>query len=135
VSPQIDEGEPEPIRKWRERQEEEIRRRDEASATKKQKTIADAEKAIDDFYAEYNQKAERNIKRNKENEAEFLANLEASLSAGTTWSRIADLIELQNSQSKTLARAGPGTRDLTRFKEVLLRLKREGDTAPGAGGY
>ena len=29
----------------------------------------------------------------------------------------------------------PGTTDLTRFKEVLLRLKREGSTAPGAGGY
>jgi hypothetical protein len=44
-------------------------------------------------------------------------------------------MELQNSQSKTIARAGPGTTDLSRFKEVLLRLKREGDAAPGAGGY
>lgn len=58
-----------------------------------------------------------------------------SLSNGTTWQRICDLIELQNSQSKTVARAGPGTTDLTRFKEVLLRLKREGDAAPGAAGY
>ena len=58
-----------------------------------------------------------------------------SLSNGTTWQRICDLIELQNSQSKTAARAGPGTTDLTRFKEVLLRLKREGDAAPGAAGY
>ena len=54
-----------PVRKWRERKEEEIRRRDEAFAAKKQKTILDAEKAIDDFYKEYNQKAERNIKQNK----------------------------------------------------------------------
>ena len=77
----------------------------------------------------------RMVSPNRENEAEFLAELEASLSAGTTWTRIADLIELQNSQSKTLARAGPGTSDLTRYKDVLLRLKREGDTAPGAGGY
>ncbi len=53
------------VREWRERQEEEIRHRDEASAAKKQKTIKDAEKAIDDFYKEYNQKAERNIKQNK----------------------------------------------------------------------
>ncbi|KAF8317273.1 clathrin light chain [Cantharellus anzutake] len=136
-TPQLgaDEEEPEPIRKWRERQEEEIRRRDEASAAKKRETISNAEKAIDDFYKEYNQKTERNIKQNKENEAQFLADLQTSLSVGTTWSRIADIIELQNSQSKTLARAGPGTTDLTRFKEVLLRLKREGDIAPGAGGY
>ena len=57
------------------------------------------------------------------------------MSAGTTWERICKLIELENSQSKTIARAGAGTTDLTRFKEVLLRLKREGDSAPGASGY
>lgn len=58
-----------------------------------------------------------------------------ALGRGTTWSRIADLIQLQDSQSKTIARTGPGTTDLTRFKEVLLRLKREGEDAPGHGGY
>lgn len=71
----------------------------------------------------------------REHEEEFLASLTDSLSAGTTWERIAKLIELENSQSKTIARTGAGTTDLTRFKEVLLRLKREGDAAPGAGGY
>lgn len=68
-------------------------------------------------------------------EAEFLAEMQASLSAGTTWERICNLIELQNSQSKTTARAGPGTADLSRFTEILLRLRREGDTTPGAAGY
>ena len=71
----------------------------------------------------------------REHEEEFLASMTDSLSAGTTWERIAKLIELENSQSKTIARAGPGTTDLTRFKEVLLRLKREGTSAPGAAGY
>lgn len=71
----------------------------------------------------------------REHEEEFLQNLTDSLSQGTTWSRIADIIELQNSQSKTIARAGQGTTDLSRFREVLLRLKREGDSAPGAAGY
>lgn len=71
----------------------------------------------------------------RDSEIEFASNQEAALSAGTTWSRITDLLELQNSQSKSIARAGPGTTDLTRFKEVLLRLKREGENAPGAGGY
>ena len=68
-------------------------------------------------------------------EEEFKNNLSESLADGTTWSRIADLIELENSQSKTIARTGPGSTDLTRFKEVLLRLKREGSSAPGAAGY
>ena len=41
-------------------------------------------------------------------EAEFLANQSSSLTQGTTWERIAALIELENSQSKTIARAGAG---------------------------
>jgi len=73
--------------------------------------------------------------RTRDQEAEYLESLSGSLSTGTTWERICELIELQNSQSKTIARTGAGTSDLSRFKEVLLRLKREGDAAPGAGGY
>lgn len=61
--------------------------------------------------------------------------MQDALSVGTTWDRICNIVELQNSQSKTISRAGTGTSDLSRFKEILLRLKREGDTAPGAAGY
>ena len=68
-------------------------------------------------------------------EEEFKSGLTDSLSSGTTWSRICDTLELENSQSKSIARTGAGTTDLGRFKEVLLRLNREGDNAPGAGGY
>lgn len=71
----------------------------------------------------------------RESEQEFLTSLQDSLSEGTTWSRIASLVELENSQSKTIARSGPGTSDLSRYKEILLRMKREGDNAPGAAGY
>ncbi|KAI0742781.1 clathrin light chain [Daedaleopsis nitida] len=131
----LEEDEPEDIKAWREKQAEEIKARDEASKAKRQETIGKAERAIDQFYEEYAAKKERNIRENKEHEEEFLANLTASLSQGTTWQRICDVIELQNSQSKTIARTGPNTTDLTRFKEVLLRLKREGDAAPGAAGY
>ena len=71
----------------------------------------------------------------RETEEAFLQHLTDSLSTGTTWERICDFIELENSQSKTLARAGTATTDLSRFKEVLLRLRREGESAPGAAGY
>lgn len=66
-----------------------------------------------------------------------MSNLESKLGEGTTWSRIADLVGLENSQSKTLARAlpGGGGSDLARMKEALLKLKRQGDAAPGAAGY
>jgi Clathrin light chain len=71
----------------------------------------------------------------RDSEEKYLTELTDSLSRGTTWDRICELVELQNSQSKTLARAGPGTTELSRFREVLLRLRREGTSAPGAAGY
>ncbi|KAG1782009.1 clathrin light chain-domain-containing protein [Suillus placidus] len=131
----LDEDEPEVIRKWRESQVEEIQARDEASKAKRQQTIGKAEHAIDQFYEEYAAKKERTIRENKDEEGDFLESLSSSLTKGTTWERICEIAELQNSQSKTIARAGPGTTDLSRFKEVLLRLKREGTAAPGAAGY
>ncbi|KAG6813756.1 hypothetical protein H0H92_007708 [Tricholoma furcatifolium] len=135
LNQQIEEDEPQVIKDWRQKQQEEIAARDEASKARRQDTIAQAERSIDEFYENYSKKKERNIRENKDQEADYLASLSASLSSGTTWERICDIIELQNSQSKTIARTGTGTTDLNRFKEVLLRLKREGDAAPGAAGY
>jgi len=135
TQPVQDEDEPEVVKAWREKQANEIKKRDEASAAKRQETISKAEHSIDQFYEDYNAKKERNIKENKQQEADYLASFSDSLSAGTTWARICNYIDLENSQSKTLSRTGAGTTDLTRFKEVLLRLKREGEAAPGAAGY
>ncbi|KAF8190792.1 clathrin light chain-domain-containing protein [Pholiota molesta] len=129
------EDEPQVIKDWRERQQAEIAAREEESKARRNETIDKAERAIEEFYGNYAKKKERSIRDNKNSEAEYLAELQASLSTGTTWERICNLVELQNSQSKTIARTGAGTTDLTRFKEVLLRLKREGDAAPGAAGY
>ncbi|KAL0579619.1 Clathrin light chain [Marasmius crinis-equi] len=131
----LEEEEPEVIKEWRQKQAEEIAARDEASKKRRQETISKAERSIDDFYEDYSAKKERNIRENKDNEQAFLQDLTDSLSSGTTWDRICKIIELENSQSKTIARTGAGTTDLSRLKEVLLRLKREGDRAPGAGGY
>ncbi|RXW24951.1 hypothetical protein EST38_g905 [Candolleomyces aberdarensis] len=135
LTQQIPEEEPEVIREWREKQRAEIETREAAAKERQQNTISKAERSIDEFYEEYAKKKERNIRENKDHEAEFVQEQTAFLGSGTTWERICALVELQNSQSKTLARAGTNTTDLSRFKEVLLRLKREGDAAPGAAGY
>ncbi|KAG6879130.1 hypothetical protein C0992_004947 [Termitomyces sp. T32_za158] len=129
------EDEPQVIKDWREKQQAEISAREEAAKARRQENITKAERAIDEFYEDYSQKKERNIRENKDSEADYLAKLSDSLSNGTTWERICEIIELQNSQSKTIARTGAGTTDLARYKEVLLRLKRDGDNAPGAAGY
>lgn len=50
---------------WKEKQAEEIKQRDEASRKKKEETVLKAEKAIDQFYEEYNASKEKAIKENK----------------------------------------------------------------------
>ncbi|PVF93543.1 hypothetical protein CPB86DRAFT_715199 [Serendipita vermifera] len=134
ITPAFEE-EPDVIKEWREKQAADIKKRDEMSARRREDIKKQAHQSIDDFYLEHKEKVEQSIKENKIREEEFMAEMTDGLSEGTTWSRICKILELENSQSKTIARTGPGTTDLTRYKEVLLRLKREGDTAPGAAGY
>ena len=127
--------EPEAVRQWRESQKDAIAKRDAEGERKKAEAISKAEQDIDNFYAEYNAKKEKNIAANKENEAKFQEQRTRELAEGTTWTRVTKVLDLQNSQSKTIARAGPGSSDLTRMKELYLSLRREGETAPGAAGY
>ena len=127
--------EPEAVRNWREAQKDAIAKRDAEAERKKAEAISKAEQDIDNFYAEYNAKKEKNIAANKESEAKFQEERTRELAEGTTWDRVTKLIELKNSQSKTIARSGVGSTDLTRMKEVYLKLRREGERAPGAAGY
>ncbi len=53
------------------------------------------------------------------------------LSHRTTWNRIFEF----KIRKARLARARPDTTGLSRFREVLLRLQREGTSAPGTAGY
>ncbi|GAC74614.1 porin/voltage-dependent anion-selective channel protein [Moesziomyces antarcticus T-34] len=123
------------VRLWRESQKDAIAKRDAEGERKKAEAISQAEQDIDKFYAEYNAKKEKNIAANKEAEAKLNEQRTRELAEGTTWNRVTKLLELQNSQSKTIARSGPGSSDLTRMKELYLSLRREGETAPGAAGY
>lgn len=53
------------LREWRERQQEEIAKRDEESKTRRQETISKAERALDSFYEEYTAKRKAQIAQNK----------------------------------------------------------------------
>lgn len=94
----VTDEETEPILEWKARQAEEIKKRDEASKAKREETILKAEKAIDAFYDKYNAEKEKTIKENKEKEAKFVAELQESVAKGTSWERITDILELQNSR-------------------------------------
>ncbi|WWD16974.1 hypothetical protein CI109_101408 [Kwoniella shandongensis] len=135
ILPSSTEEETEPIKAWRAKQSEEIKKRDEADQKRREEMSNKAEKAIDQFYEDYNKMKERNIRENKENEAAYLEKLGEGIAKGTAWERITELISLENSQSKTIRPSVPGGSDLARMKEILLALRREGDKAPGAAGF
>ncbi|GAA5915056.1 clathrin light chain CLC1 [Sporobolomyces salmoneus] len=130
--PQPNDDESEFIQTWKAKQAQEIAERESKAQQKKEETIAKARNAIDNFYKDYNSKKEKSIAQNKEDEEKFQGNLTESLAQGTTWERICQLVDLSDSRSKTATKS---KQDLSRFKEVLLSLKREGENAPGAGGY
>ncbi|KAG9079976.1 hypothetical protein FRC06_007228, partial [Ceratobasidium sp. 370] len=128
-----EEPEPDVVSQRREHQVEKVAKRDESKA-KRIATIAKAKRDIDEFYEQYNGKKEHQIRENqfqrRESEANYRSNITHSLFAGTRWSRTYDLISLQHSQSKAVARAGLGTTDLARYDEILFRLRKQGDKAP-----
>jgi len=124
-----------PLRAWQESQAQAIAEREARAERQRAEAVSQAEQDIDQFYADYNAQKEKNIKKNKESEVRFREQMQQELAEGTTWTRITKLLDLQNSQSKTIAKGGPGSTDLSRLKELYLSLRREGDKAPGAAGY
>ncbi|KAL4817244.1 clathrin light chain [Aspergillus spinulosporus] len=126
---QAPEEEAEPVREWRERRDADIARRAELSNEKKEATIKKAQEDIDDFYVSYNNKADK-LRAQTAAEAElFLANREDTSSGGTSWERIAKLVDVSGKGT----RGGASGSGKERFRELLLSLKKD-EKAPGASG-
>lgn len=125
-----DSPEPDVIREWRERRDLAIAHRDEVSAERKAKTIAEAQQNIDDFYENYNNKKDKEIAKTRKEAEEFLANRDDTTAGGTSWERIAKLVDLSGKGTK----GGASGSEKARFREMLLTLKKD-DKAPGSTGY
>ncbi|MCJ1246117.1 hypothetical protein MMC30_003322 [Trapelia coarctata] len=123
------EEEPEVIKEWRERRDMALHHRAEVSGKKKAETVKAAQQAIDDFYENYNTKKEKTISQTRKEAEEFLANREDTSAGGTSWERIAKLVDLSGKGTKGGA-AGTGKE---RFRELLITLKKD-EHAPGASG-
>ncbi|KAL1954952.1 hypothetical protein VTO42DRAFT_410 [Malbranchea cinnamomea] len=123
------EEEPEPIREWRTKRDEELARRAAASEERKAATIKKAQQDIDDFYESYNKRADKARERTRREAEEFLANREDTAVGGTSWERIARLVDVSGKGLKGGA-SGSGKE---RFRELLLDLKKD-QNAPGATG-
>ncbi|EMD97280.1 hypothetical protein COCC4DRAFT_72767 [Bipolaris maydis ATCC 48331] len=125
-----DSPEPDVIREWRERRDLQIQHRDEVAEERKQSTIKEAQQNIDDFYENYNNKKEKEIAKTRKEAEEFLANRDDTTAGGTSWERIAKLVDLSGKGTK----GGASGSDKARFRELLLSLKKD-EKAPGATGY
>ncbi|KAF4982011.1 hypothetical protein FZEAL_2261 [Fusarium zealandicum] len=125
-----EEQEPEVIKEWRERRDEQIAKRAEQLAGQREETIKEAQQNIDDFYENYNNKKEKGITQTRKEAEEFLASREDTVSGGTSWDRIAKLVDVSGKGPK----GGANGSGKERFREILLSLRKD-EKAPGATGY
>ncbi|KAK5995849.1 Clathrin light chain [Cladobotryum mycophilum] len=125
-----DEEEPEVIKEWRERRDAQLAKRTEQFVAQREETIKEAQQNIDDFYENYNSKKEKGIAQTRKEAEEFLASREDTVSGGTSWDRIAKLVDVSGKGVKGGA-AGSGKE---RFRETLMSLRKD-EKAPGATGY
>ena len=119
-----------PCSLWREKRNADISRREEIASTKKSERIQKAQRDIDDFYENYNTKKEKSIARTRKEAEDFLANRQDTSAGGTSWERVAKLVDLSGKGAKGGA-AGGGKE---KFRELLMDLRKD-DKAPGASGY
>ncbi|KAL5599004.1 hypothetical protein BROUX41_003678 [Berkeleyomyces rouxiae] len=125
-----DEEEPEVIKQWRETRDENNAKRAEKFAMQREETVKEARQNIDDFYENYNVKKDKTIAQTQKDAEEFLANRENTVSGGTSWERIAKLVDV----SGKTAKGGASGSGKERFRELLVSLKKD-EKAPGASGY
>ncbi|KAG6285458.1 hypothetical protein E4U09_007294 [Claviceps aff. purpurea] len=128
---QIDnEEEPEVLQRWRQERDALIAKRAELFATQRSETIMAAQQNIDDFYENYNTKKEKGIAQARKEAEQFLDSREDVVASGTSWERIAKLIDISGKGSGGGA-AGSGKE---RFREILTSLRKD-EKAPGATRY
>ncbi|KAE8146680.1 clathrin light chain [Aspergillus avenaceus] len=123
------EEEAEPVREWRERRDADLQRRAEISEEKKESNVNKAREDIDDFYVSYNNKTDKLRAQTRADAEQFLANREDTSSGGTSWERIAKLVDVSGKGPK----GGANGSGKVRFREMLVDLRKD-QNAPGVSG-
>ncbi|KAJ3274729.1 hypothetical protein HDV01_002251 [Terramyces sp. JEL0728] len=117
---------------WQVEFDRKVVERDEMAKDKHGRILNEAKEALDRFYAEYNEKKQKSIARNKELEKNLIAARDDNTS-GTVWERV--LKQVEGSQKKQDKKDDKKKEkvvkaDTSRFKQVLVSLKNDKD-APG----
>ncbi len=123
------EEEPDVVREWRERRNMALESLDSRSASKKAETVKVAQESVDEFYENYNNRKDKQVAQTRKEAEEFLKNREDTTSGGTSWERIAKLVDLSGKG----AGGGANGTAKARMREVLLDLRKD-PNAPGAAG-
>ncbi|OJJ89065.1 clathrin light chain CLC1 [Aspergillus glaucus CBS 516.65] len=126
---QAPEEEGEPVKEWRERRDADVARRAEVSNEKKEANVKKAREDIDDFYVSYNNKADKLRAQTHADAEQFLSNREDTSAGGTSWERIAKLVDVSGKGT----RGGASGSGKERFRELLLDLRKD-QSAPGVSG-
>ncbi|KAI9889559.1 MAG: hypothetical protein M1814_005162 [Vezdaea aestivalis] len=119
------EEETEPMKQWRVKRDADIEKREAAAAEKREAKRDTAVKWVDSFYEQYNSKKDKSVAKTQKEQEEFFASQDSTTSGGTSWDRIAKLVDLQTKGEKG------GERE--KFRELLTNLKKD-ESAPGAKG-
>ncbi|TQS36705.1 hypothetical protein Golomagni_02835 [Golovinomyces magnicellulatus] len=130
IEPIYSSEEPDVIKQWRERRNLDLSERAARSEEQKQETIKNAQQNIDEFYENYNAKKEKSVAQTRREAEEFFATREDTSAGGTSWERIAKLVDLSGKDVK----GGASGTDKARFRDLLMSLKKDAN-APGASGY
>lgn len=113
-----------PHRTWRALRTTTLTNRADLAASQKASTIAQAQAYVDEFYNGYNVRKEKGMKQTREEAERFVKGREDTSTGGTSWERVARLVDLGKK----------GAEGKERFRELVLGLRGDGG-APGAGGY
>lgn len=125
-----EEEEPEVVKEWRVKRDAANAKRAEQFARQREETVAEAQRNIDEFYENYNNKKDKTIAATRKDAEQFLASREDTTSGGTSWERISKIVDVSGKGAKGGA-AGSGKE---RFRELLTSLRKD-EKAPGATGY
>lgn len=126
-----EEEEEEVIKQWRERRDAANAKRAAQFAAQREETIKEARQNIDTFYETYNAKRDKMVAQTRAEAEAFLAAREDAMTAGgTSWERIAKLVDVSG---KGVKGGADGTQK-ERFRKLLLSLRKD-EKAPGAITY
>merc|ERR1719409_1686506 len=108
-------GEMGPVAKWRIEQQEKVAEKATAAAAAEAAKIAEAQAALQQFYAERSEKTTKRAAENRAAEAQYVQERDAAMIADS-WESVGKLVDLKEKAGATV--------DTSRMRSLLIQLKQ-----------